>query len=307
MKQALKMTAMALLVAAVGFTGCKRQQEDNEQAIQNLLNASGYTDENQSRSYGVDDSTPEPGGDPGPGMDGYERIPLVRFRRFVPHSGVSRNINFQIPAYPGCPDTTALATVTTDIHGELRTAFDTTTNPIQVWRKPFYDIAVRKVLLGKDRDGWHIRKVSPLKVTTRNAPYDLRLTRVFAVGALSHDTFELTTTDTLLSKDQLPWFTPGDTVTVSVEVASTGDSCWAFLHHGRPPRPWRQAYFRTSTWTFERTWVIGDSGTRIVRPSVHDAIGWGSLWADTSMPYVAAAWAVPYIVRNSGEPVPDDQ
>ena len=67
---------------------------------------------------------------------------------------------------------------------------------------------------------------------------------------------------------------------------------------------------RTSTWTFERTWVIGDEGEYDrphVRPSIHDAIGWGTLWADSSKPYVAAAWGVPYIVKYQNEEIPADE
>jgi hypothetical protein len=116
----------------------------------------------------------------------------------------------------------------------------------------------------------------------------------------------------MLTKDQLPCFVPNDTVAVTVTVSSDGDSCWTFLHHGRPQRPhiWRHPYWRTSTWTFERAWVIGAESEYDgpnVRPSIHDAIGWSSLWADTSKPYVAAAWGIPYIVKNTNEQLPDDQ
>ena len=44
-----------------------------------------------------------------------------------------------------------------------------------------------------------------------------------------------------------------------------------------------------------------------VRPGIHDAIGWSSLWADSAKPYVAAAWGIPYIVKNTTEPLPNDQ
>jgi hypothetical protein len=95
-------------------------------------------------------------------------------------------------------------------------------------------------------------------------------------------------------------------------VSSDGDSCWTSLHHGRPQHPyvWRNHDWRTNAWTFERIWVVGDESEHdipSVRPGIHDAIGWSSLWADSAKPYVAAAWGIPYIVKNPTEPLPNDQ
>jgi hypothetical protein len=311
MKRTLILAAAALVIAAVVLTGCGRKPND-EQAIGTLLATSGYTNEEQTKNYGANDTTPQPGGDGTLGTDGYERIPFVRFRRYIPANGLNRTLNIQIPAYPGGPDTTALVTVTWDITGELRTMFDTTTNPILTWRKPFHDVAVRKVYLEKHPDAWHIIKVSPLVASTQNAPYNLHITSLHAEGRVSGEVFDLNTSDTMLTKDQLPCFVPNDTVLVTVTVESDDDSCWTFLHHGRPQRPhiWRHPYWRTGTWTFERVWVIGDESqydVPSVRPSIHDAIGWSALWADSSKPYVAAAWGIPYIVKNPNESLPSDQ
>jgi hypothetical protein len=321
MKRLYTLGVMALLVATIGFVGCDSLQQNDEDAIRALLAGSGYTGEQQESRYGSSDSTLGSGGEDGlPVLRPYEFIPFVRFHRYIPRSGVTRTVNVTIPAYPGFPDTTALAVITTDLVGELRTMWDTTTNPIQVWRKPFHDVAVRKVFLTRPtdtdrraRNGWVIRKVSPLAISTQDAAYNLRLVRLYATARLSGDTFELTTADTMLTKDDLPTFRPSDTVTVQITVESDGDSCWAFLHRGlvgdERPRHWRQAYWKTGTHTFERTWVVGDESYERpnVRPSVHDAIGWGSLWQDTTKPYVAAAWGVPYIVRNSSDAIPNDE
>jgi len=312
MKKKLVLAVTTLLVLSLGILGCGKQAKNDEEDIRNLLNASGYTDESHTQGYSSQDSIPISGGDPdlGPGMDGYDTIPFVRFRRFVRPSGISRTVVISIPAYPGYPDTTALATITSDIHGELRTIFDTTTNPMLVWRKPFHDQAVRRVYLTKGPDRWYIRKVSPLNITTVDAAYELRLVSLH-VEAASGEVFDLSTADTLLTKEELPTFVPGDTVLVQVTVQSSGDSCWVFLHHGRrePPYRWRRPYFKTGTFTFERTWYIGGEGYDApeVRPSAHDAIGWNTLWADTSQPYVAAAWGLPYIVKHPNQPLPDDQ
>ena len=158
MKKVLSALALMLGVLWLLPAGCART--DDETAIRNLLGSSAYTDENNTRSYGSDDSTPTGGGGT---TDGYETIPFVRFRRYIPPGGVSRGVHIDIPAYPGDPDTTALATITTTVNGDFRTMFDTTVNPIQVWRKPFVDEAKRFVYLTRDKDRWRIRKVSPAR------------------------------------------------------------------------------------------------------------------------------------------------
>jgi len=311
MKSTATLVVAALLIAAVAIVGCQRTDRD-QQAIESLLAGSGYSNDPNAQSYGANDTTVESGGDGSFGMDSYERIPLVWFRRYIPPDGFSRTLNIQIPAYPGGPDTTALVTITWDVTGELRTMFDTTANPIPVWRKPFHDVSVRKVYLEKYSGRWHIVKLSPLVVATQNAAYELRVAGLHAVGRVSGEEFDLTTSDTMLTKDQLPCFVPNDTVDVTVTVTSSDDSCWVFLYHGRPARPrvWRSPYWRTGTWTFERTWIIGDEGEYDrphVRPSIHDAIGWGTLWGDSSKPYVAAAWGIPYIVKHPTDDIPADE
>jgi len=306
MKRLLLVVVSALSLCLLSV-GCNQAPAD-EEAIKTLLGSSGYTDENNTRSYGAEDSTPT-GNDPG---DADVMIPFVRFRRYIPPGGITRVVNVTIPAFPGYPDTTALATITADVYGEFHTLFDTTTNPLQVWRKPFHDQAVRQAFLTKNADGWHLRAVTPLEFTTVGAAYEMSI-KDLAVHAASWpdaDTFRLSNPDSLLTKAELPSFVPGDTVTVWVNVASTGDSCWAFLHHGRPrwPLRWRRAYFKTSTFTFQRTWHVATETYERpeVRPSGHDAIGWNTLWSDTTGPYVAAAWCLPYIVRNPQDPIPEE-
>lgn len=301
------------LVFTLSYWGCIKPNEDDDQAIVELLNTSQYTGDNHTRAYGSQDSTVIQGGDqaPTPGTDGYDTIPFVRFRRYVPGSGISRHIEIQRPAYPGYPDTTALATITSEIYGELRTMFDTTTNPIAVWRKPFHDRAIRRVYLTKHGDRWFIRRVSPLTIRTVNPAYELKLDSLIATAS-SGTVFRLHTGDTLLTKEELPNFVPNDTVRVQVFLSSNGDSAWVFLHHGMRPRVqfpgWRRPYFKTGTFSFERTWLIGAEtyDSPEVRPSIHDAIGWSTLWADTTAPYVATAWGIPYIVRNPNEAAPEE-
>lgn len=305
------LTLLALIgLAAAVMLGCDRFSQDaDREEISRLLASSGYTGESGDRAYGAADTTLQPGGEGG-GFDFGQWIPFVRFRRYIPPRGITRNYNVQIPAYPGWPDTTALVTVTTAINGELRTMFDTTGNPILVWRKPFSDEAVRRVFLTRNEAGWNIRKVTALAVRTGNAPYDLRIDSI-RVTAASGESLTLADPDTLLAKEELPTFVPLDTVTVTVWTSTTGDSCWAFLHHGRSTWPyhWRHPFLRFATMQFERRWLIGtESYDRPeVRHSAIDVIGWGSLFADTTQPYVSAAWGIPYVVKHANEQVPSDE
>ena len=305
------LTLVLTLGASLMSVGCSVDAESDEAGIINLLNSSGYTSEDNERSYGAQDTTITNGGE-GPVADDPSRVPFIRFRRCIPPGGLSRTVVVNIPAYPGWPDTTALATITTDVNGELRTMFDTTSNPILVWRKQFHDRGVRTVYLTKTPDGWRIRKLSPLEFSTVGAAYDLNIVEIkaHATSWPDTDTFRLTTTDTMLAKRDLPVVIPSDTITVWITVESSGDSCWTFLHHGRPkwPHRWRRPYLKTSTFEFTGVWLIGSEGydRPQVRPSSHDVIGWNSLWADTSEPYVAAAWGVPYIVMGPDEEVPEE-
>ncbi|MBM3314720.1 hypothetical protein FJY71_02600, partial [candidate division WOR-3 bacterium] len=200
MNRTASLAVIAALAVCLSIVGCTKPPDTGEDDIRALLGSSGYTCDDHASAYGSDDSTLQNGGEGGlPTDNGFP--PFVRFRRYIPTGGVSRVVNIQIPAYPGHPDTTALATITVDINGELRTMFDTTTNPIQVWRKPFHDRAVRRVYLTKSETGWHIRKVTPMNFTTVGAAYELRLVGLHAEAA-SGEVFDLADPDTLLAKDE---------------------------------------------------------------------------------------------------------
>lgn len=304
------LTVVTLAVLAVALVGCGQLGADRDRdEISRLLASSGYTNEDQDRAYGAEESTLQPGGEGTEGDNG-QWIPFVRFRRHVPRGGVSRKYDVQVPAYPGYPDTTALVTLTATVAGELRTMFDTTGNPIPVWRKPFSDEAVRRVYLTKDGSGWHIRRVTALEIRTLGASYILCIDSLRAF-ATSGEMFVLSDPDSLLDKDDLPTFLPNDTVTVTAWVSTTRDSCWAFLHHGRNQWPyhWRSPFLRLTGLQFERRWFIGDEDfdRPEVRASAVDIIGWGTLWADTTQPYVSAAWGIPYVVKHPNEQMPGDE
>ncbi len=122
--------------------------------------------------------------------------------------------------------------------------------------------------------------------------------------------------NTYFTKDQLPTFKPSDTVEVTTYCEANGDSTWAFLHHGAGHKPgvglkrhWRQPFYRENTTTFKRTWVIADDSviaTPAVRHSAVDVIGWETLFGDSTAKYYSRAWALPYIIKNPNDTLPDD-
>ncbi|OYD16281.1 hypothetical protein CH330_03270, partial [candidate division WOR-3 bacterium JGI_Cruoil_03_51_56] len=62
MRKTLATVAIMLLVFSLVPLGCTKSSENDEEAIRTLLNSSAYTNEEQTRGYGADDSTPTQGG-----------------------------------------------------------------------------------------------------------------------------------------------------------------------------------------------------------------------------------------------------
>jgi hypothetical protein len=285
--------AVTLLVLA----GCNRLERRNDQRdITGLLNESEYTDDSQSGAS--DDGTAEPRRDGyEPGFDDMplDTLPWVRFARRYDRP-ISRNINIDVPAYPGYPESTALATITATATGQFYVHNNRGSH--LAWVKDISDEGVRKVYLTRHDDTWRIRRISAWKVATRNAPYPVEIVSVRLEARPSGAAFELTDPDSLYAKSELPAFLPGDTVKVIVTV--TGDSAsWAFLHRGRFGHHVRQAFYQSGPNVFEREWRIRDDSIPNppgVRPAAFDVIGWPTLFGDTLAPYNARAWTLPYIV-----------
>lgn len=126
--------------------------------------------------------------------------------------------------------------------------------------------------------------------------------------------WSLTDPNKLLTKSELPTFYPSDTVTVTVTVSVTGDSSWAFLHHAVRHTAGgihiRDPFYKVNTNTFRRTWVIASDVSGVILPVVRhsaiDIIGWQTLWGRTNGTYYCRAWALPYIVKNTGQSDPGD-
>ncbi|RKX71204.1 hypothetical protein DRP53_02335 [candidate division WOR-3 bacterium] len=306
------MPLISIGLAAIGLllvTGC--QPESDEALIRDLLENSQYTAEGSGFQKENDDTTNLKGAQLSPGFFDLETIPFVRFARWIVRP-IPRHIEIDING------DSAWATIEAEAHGWFYVLNESVPGA-PVYRREFYDSLVRDVYLEKDEDGWHIVSITPVNIWTKDGKNDITIKDLKAVARPSGAEFHITSSDTLLTKDQLPTFEPNDTVKVTVEAqiemtSTEADSLWAFLHHGRHPRAGhrihhRDPFYRLTTWTFEREWVIADDSivtTPALRHAAVDFIAWSTLWGGEDATYYAAAWALPYIVKKSGEETPPD-
>jgi len=306
MKLLTRLSVLGLIaVLALLFTGCQNHNPNNEDSIRTLLGFSDYTNDDQSGT--TDDGTADPQQGGGFGALGFdqptvETLPWVRFARKIERP-VPRTIAITIPAYPGYPETTALAVITASPSGN----FYVHNNPGGhiAWVKPLADQGVRKVYLTQHSDTWRIREMTPWNIGTVDAPYAINIASIRIDARPSGLSYEYFTPDTMLTKNQLPAFLPGDSVHVTVTVQSDSGT-WAFLHRGLRGHHRRQAFYQTAPNTFEREWVIRhDSLPQVpaVRPTAFDIIGYPTLFGDTLSPYNSRAWTLPYIVIQTPDAV----
>ena len=308
MRKLLPLVTIGLAtIGLVLFSGCPI--ENDEALIRDLLENSQYTQEGTGFQKENDDTLFQNQA-MGFGFFASETIPFVRFARWIIRP-VPRHIEIDING------DTAWATIEAEAHGWFYVLNESVPGA-PVYRREFYDSLARTVYLEKDENGWHIVSVTPVKIWTKDGLNDINILEVSAVARPSGSEFHLYSGDSLLTKEQLPTFHPEDTVTVTVKCEIPGpavqDSCWAFLHHGRHPRPGhrihiRDPFYRLSTFEFEREWVIASDSilvTPALRHAAVDFIAWSTLWGDETAEYYAAAWALPYIVKEPGEETPPD-
>ncbi|MEO0108203.1 MAG: hypothetical protein ABIK62_03405 [candidate division WOR-3 bacterium] len=288
------------LLALLGLVGCsllltcKRiNTADDRAAIADLLSTSEYTNEEQCGA--IDDETNDPGGnDLGQAYLPTETIPWVRFVRLLSRP-IARSVTITIPAYEGYPETTALATVTANMNGNM---YVRNGSPVHhLWVKPISDQGFRRIYLTKHNDTWRIRRMTPWRVTTRDAPYTVAIESVVYSATPSNLRYVYSNPDSLFTKDELPAFVLDDTVTVWVTIRCDS-SGWAFLHRGRRGSHIRQAFGRESTNCFVRRWVVNRDSIPVVptiRATAVDVISWPALFGDSSSPYNACAWTLPLI------------
>jgi hypothetical protein len=300
MKKYLIILTIIFLGANILAISCKGKNQD-EDDIKDILQSSVYTDEDQSRAFEDNDTTPETS--LMLAMPDTMTIPWVRFVRRI--NSFTRHISVEIK------DTIATATIGTSATGYFVVINDQQ-NPVRYFR-PINDTGIRTVYLTKSSDRWHIRKISPKDIWTKNGNPQITILNIKAIAIPSGDTFEISNPDTLLTKEQLPTFYPNDTVKVTVTIQVPNDSAWVFLHRGRV-RPYRkrEPFFRTGTYTFERTWIISaDADVSYTAPEARsaaiDAIHWQTLWGDSLAVYNCRAWALPYIVKRQNESYPDSE
>ncbi|MDH5684415.1 MAG: hypothetical protein OEZ20_08125 [candidate division WOR-3 bacterium] len=303
MKKYLKVFSLLFLCISILVVGCKKETDD-EEAIIEILKGSVYTDEDQSRAFEDNDTIPTPGAMAAMAFSPDTMvIPWVKFARKV--IWFTRHVSVEIK------DTTAIATIGTSADGYFIVVNDPV-NP-ERYRRTLTDTGIRTVYLTKSDGRWRIRKISPKNIWTKDALLPITITNLRAEARPSRTVFEINRPDTLLTKDQLPTFQPDDTVKVTVTIQMDDDSAWVFLHRGRKrPHRHRKPFLRTSTYTFEREWVISsDTDTPHtmpeVRPCAIDAIQWQTLWGDSSAPYNCRAWALPYVVKLPDESYPDSE
>lgn len=298
MKNYLSLFFIGLLGVNLFLIGCKARNQD-EATIKDILQNSLYTNEDQSRAFEDNDTTLE--GGLVLAMPDTMTIPWVRFVRRI--TSFTRHISVEIK------DTIAIATIGSNLIGNFVVINDPV-NRIRYFR-PINDTGIRKVYLTKRDDHWRIRKITPKNIWTKEANNPITIIKLRAEARPSGTIFEITSPDTFLTKDQLPTFHPNDTVKVTVVIQMPDDSAWVFLHRGKKrPHRRREPFFRTSTNTFERTWIIASDTNYTspdVRPSAIDALEWQTLWGDSLAFYNCRAWCLPYVVKRPEESYPDSE
>ncbi len=293
-----------LLITSLLFF-CQKGIVNEEEEVKKVVETSLYTGKEFDKALDESDTSPGFFSSAGGIIDSLT-IPWVKFRRKV--DSVERYIRVRIPAYPGYPDTTALATITARISGRFFVVNIKDSLPPPIYVRPIFDSSYSQVYLTKGKKGWKVRKITPKAITTVDASSLLKIEKFRTEAKPSGRVFEITTSDTLLTKDQLPTFRPEDTVRVLVTISFDTDSGWIFLHRGPKGDRKREPFYKTSSNTFERTWIISNEPiqTAVVRPAAIDFIGWRTLFGDSSALYNSSAWALPYVIKKDEEAYPED-
>jgi len=300
-------------LAFVAFTGCGTDVEDDIANIKNLLLNSYFTGEG---SDGVTDDGTDVVGTAGawslmtplPGDTGTQlwvrRITEFHREVVITEDDVSGD--------------SAFATITNHLIGtlyvlEVDTAGDTT-----LYERDINDTTYREVVLkrggGKLFGGWAIDKLTPCEIWTIDPTTPVKIASI-KVTSTSGESFEITDPTHFYDRDEIPRFTPEDTVTVDVELSTDVDA-WAYLHHGRhfrlKFRHHRKVFTRDDADhnKFTGTWVTAEDSLFnrdiTVRHAAIDVILAETLEGDSTAEYSAYAIGFPYLIAKEGTELPED-
>lgn len=282
-------------------------KESDEDAIQTLLESSRYVGDGDLET--TDDGTNEP-------VSMLAAVPLldtlgyVRWVRWIERP-ITREFDIVVTGDTADVVITAYFDGTPPGYGLF-----VNNDPFgPVYNRAINDIAVRRVQCYRDEENvWHIGKLTVADGATDEALHPVTITEIRAEVASRGYEFVVDDPEMFFTREELPTFYPEDTVEVTVICSAEGDSTWAFLHHGTGHRPGhgihiRQPFYRDNTTTFTRTWIIADDSimvTPAVRHAAVDVLGWQTLFGDGSASYYARVWALPYIVMEPGQEIPDE-
>lgn len=297
---------MLLPFFALVITNCA--QETDEETIQSLLESSWYIGDGIVQI--ADQGTNTPGVVGGLSVLADTFPEGVRWVRFLDRPA---SWNFEIVVNEDSADVTITAYFVSD----APYGFYVINGHGGPFQRTMTDSVVRKVKCYKDDDGWHIASLTVADIFTINSDFPVTITEVRAEVESRQYEFIVDDPNTYFEKDELPIFYPSDTIEVTVICSAEDDSTWAFLHHGAGHRAdvglrphHRDPFYRENTTTFTRTWIIADDSvvtTPAVRHSAVDVLGWETLFGDSTKTYYAHVWALPYIVMEPGEEIPDDE
>lgn len=304
MRYAQLLCLIPLIVVIV--IGCGKKNDEAD--IQALLEESWFVGDGATQSADDSSSTPK-----GIGVS-YLATDTIKYARWV--RWIERPVHPEFD--PIINGDSAEVTITAYFHGQPPGyGFFVNNDPLgPIYQRTISDSVIRKVKLYHDDTGWHIASLTVADIYTVGAAHPVTISEVKAAVASRQYEFVVNSANTYFEKDELPIFYPNDTVEVTVTCSADGDSTWAFLHHGAGHKPgaglrrhWRQPFYRETTTTFKRTWIIADDSvlvTPAVRHSAVDVVGWQTLWGDSTETYYSRAWGLPYIIKAPEDEIPPD-
>ncbi|OGC41986.1 hypothetical protein A2Y85_06915 [candidate division WOR-3 bacterium RBG_13_43_14] len=281
--------------------------QNDEADIESLLESSWFVSDGAIRT--ADDSTDVPQDYPFNGLLA-DTIPYVRWVRWIQRP-ITRE--YEIVVNGDSADVLIMAKLTGTPPGY---GLFVNNNPLEpIYNRVISDTLIRRVKLYKDGNRWRIASLTAADIHTLDTNNPVTIEEIRASVPQRNYEFIIRSADTYFEKDELPIFYPSDTIIVTVTCSGQNDSTWAFLHHGTGHRPGfgihiRQPFYRETTTTFSRTWVIAEDNivnTPAVRHSATDVLGWETLFGDSTATYYSRAWCFPYIVMEANETLPEDE